>query len=203
MAGGGPDLIAIVGGHLALDFANTAGWHASAERLEHLTDYSEWMVWMVRVGAITQSAADELLREATAHPRRAQNALLKAHSLREAEYRVFSSLAQGLTPATPDLAEIHAAHVAALAAAEAQWDTKSGFVVRWDHDGTDLASPMHPIMVKVAELLASPDLTLLRQCGRHPCGWLFLDRSRNGSRRWCSSGECGNTMRVAKFRGRL
>ena len=41
-----------------------------------------------------------------------------------------------------------------------------------------------------AELLASPTLDRVRECAGHPCGWLFIDTSRNRSRRWCSRPRC-------------
>ena len=39
-----------------------------------------------------------------------------------------------------------------------------------------------------------------RMCAGAGCGWLFLDQSRNSSRRWCASGDCGNRARVDHFR---
>lgn len=195
--------IALIGGHLALDFANTAGWHASDERSEWLTDYAAVIAWARHAGAITRPMADALSRAAHASPRAAVRALDETIALREATYRVFAALAQSRTPAGKDIAALHAAHVRALAAATPVWRAEGGVTLRWStEDDDDLLLPVHPVMVKAADLLASPDLARLRQCGRHPCGWLFLDRSRNGTRRWCSSAECGNAMRVARFRER-
>ncbi|MGH7627153.1 MAG: CGNR zinc finger domain-containing protein, partial [Gemmatimonadaceae bacterium] len=57
-------------------------------------------------------------------------------------------------------------------------------------------------LMDAVDLLRSDDVHRIRQCANDPCGWLFLDRSRNGSRRWCSSAECGNEMRVRHFRER-
>ena len=193
--------IALIGGHLALDFANTAGWHASDERAEWLTDYGEVIAWARHAGAISQVKSHALSRAAKAHPRAASRALGATIALRETVYRVFTALSQLRSPAPDDIATLHAARVAALGAAKAQWGG-DGLAMRWSPDGHDFASPLYPVMIQSFELLGSPDLARLRQCGRHPCGWLFLDRSRNGTRQWCSSGECGNAMRVARFRER-
>jgi predicted RNA-binding Zn ribbon-like protein len=194
--------IALIGGHLALDFANTAGWHASDERSEWLTDYGEVTAWARHAGAVTRAMAEALARAADANPRAAARALDETIALREAAYRVFAALAQSRTPAAEDITTLHAAHVRSLATATPVWRDDAGVTLRWRADAGDLSVPLYPVMLKVAELLASPDLVRLRQCGRHPCGWLFLDRSRNGTRRWCSSAECGNAMRVARFRER-
>jgi predicted RNA-binding Zn ribbon-like protein len=42
----------------------------------------------------------------------------------------------------------------------------------------------------------------LRACGNRRCGWLFIDRSSNGRRRWCDPKACGNRMKVRRFRAR-
>jgi predicted RNA-binding Zn ribbon-like protein len=45
----------------------------------------------------------------------------------------------------------------------------------------------------IVDLLRNADVSRLRLCplADGGCGWLFLDRSRNGSRRWCSMDDCG------------
>ena len=57
------------------------------------------------------------------------------------------------------------------------------------------------MLASAAALLRDGPLDRLRQCPGPDgwCGWLFLDRSRNGSRRWCSMALCGNP---AKMRAR-
>jgi predicted RNA-binding Zn ribbon-like protein len=53
-----------------------------------------------------------------------------------------------------------------------------------------------------AALLVSPEQARLRRCGGDGCGWLFLDRSRNRSRHWCTMDDCGNLSKVRRFRRR-
>jgi predicted RNA-binding Zn ribbon-like protein len=54
----------------------------------------------------------------------------------------------------------------------------------------------------VIELLLSAEAERLRLCASHDCGWLFLDVSRNGRRRWCSMAACGNVEKARRFRSR-
>ena len=42
----------------------------------------------------------------------------------------------------------------------------------------------------------------LKLCANPLCRWAFFDESRNRSRRWCDSAECGNVMKVRAFRER-
>ena len=52
------------------------------------------------------------------------------------------------------------------------------------------------------ELICETDLSPLRSCpeGEGGCGWLFLDHSRNHSRRWCEiGGECATQAKVRRL----
>jgi predicted RNA-binding Zn ribbon-like protein len=51
-------------------------------------------------------------------------------------------------------------------------------------------------------LISETTLAHLRECAAETCGWLFLDRSKNGSRRWCDMKVCGNRAKVRRFRRR-
>jgi predicted RNA-binding Zn ribbon-like protein len=70
-----------------------------------------------------------------------------------------------------------------------------------------LASP-NAGWTEFCDLLVPPLVALaeqrqrLRTCGNRRCGWLFVDRSTNGRRRWCDPKACGNRMKVRRFRAR-
>lgn len=52
------------------------------------------------------------------------------------------------------------------------------------------------VSVSAISLLSGDRLKRLRLC--QTCGWLFLDRSRNGSRRWCDMAVCGNRQKARR-----
>ncbi|HWT23248.1 MAG TPA: CGNR zinc finger domain-containing protein, partial [Solirubrobacteraceae bacterium] len=65
----------------------------------------------------------------------------------------------------------------------------------------DLRSPLWPVAVAAVDLLRDPErLARLKQCGH--CRWLFLDASRNRSRRWCSMEHCGTAAKIDARRAR-
>jgi predicted RNA-binding Zn ribbon-like protein len=51
------------------------------------------------------------------------------------------------------------------------------------------------------DLVRTVDLAHLRICpvAEGGCGWLFLDRSRNGSRRWCAMADCGTQVKSRRL----
>lgn len=125
-------------------------------------------------------------------------ALKRAIQLREATYRSFVAIARGRAPRPADLEVVHRRHAEALAAATPVW-RKDRLVLRWDDTG-GLARPWFPVATAATALLASENRALVRQCGNDPCGWLFIDHTKNRSRRWCSTWDCGNATRVKRFR---
>lgn len=56
------------------------------------------------------------------------------------------------------------------------------------------------VAISALSLLQPERLTRLRICGN--CGWLFVDRSRNGSRIWCDMAVCGNRRKAARHYNR-
>ena len=70
----------------------------------------------------------------------------------------------------------------------------------WDVDvksGTALAL-LAPVLWSAGDLLAGPRLDRVRRCANPECGWLFLDDSRAGKRRWCSMTSCGNRAKARR-----
>jgi len=80
----------------------------------------------------------------------------------------------------------------------------SGSKLEWHWNAFDngLDRVLWPLTIYAAELLASEDLSRLRQCKGEECGWLFMDGSRNRSRQWCEMRDCGNLAKVKRFRQR-
>ena len=59
-----------------------------------------------------------------------------------------------------------------------------------------------PVAVAAADLLTTRDHPLLRECASDECSWLYLDTTRNHSRRWCDMKGCGNKAKVRRYRQR-
>jgi predicted RNA-binding Zn ribbon-like protein len=104
-------------------------------------------------------------------------------------------------PAADDLAVLNA-NVAAsypylrLAGGEPR------FVWTWAEGGDKLDQILWPVVRSAAEALTSGELERIRMCAGEHCGWLFIDRSKNRSRRWCDMQECGNVAKVRRYRRR-
>ncbi len=59
------------------------------------------------------------------------------------------------------------------------------------------ATPLDAIVASAVQLIATGPTDRLHVCGN--CPWLFLDLSRNGSRRWCSMEGCGTEVKIRRL----
>ena len=187
----------LIGGCLCLDFANTAGSHASEHPSESLESYADLVAWSRQAGILSDDEAQHLLREAQRRPAEAAAVLDQARALREVIYHVFSAVAAGRAPAAADLGALNAALSVALARLCVA-PTGDGFAWTWTGDANVLDRMLWPIARSAADLLTSETLPRVRECAAHPCGWLFVDMSRNHSRRWCDMQDCGNRAKARR-----
>jgi predicted RNA-binding Zn ribbon-like protein len=191
------DKLTLMGGRLSLDFANTADWHASGQLVEFLTTYRELVAWSRHVGILNEDQVQRLVDEAARRPLDSSAVLERAIALREAVYRIFSAVSHGHRPLAADLAALNDELSTALAQSRIV-PTAEGFA--WERAGRDdaLDRMLWPVVHDVADLLTSPELDRVGQCADDRCGWLFLDVSRNRSRRWCSMEVCGNRAKARR-----
>jgi predicted RNA-binding Zn ribbon-like protein len=168
---------------------------------DKLTDYADLVAWSRLAGIFTAREARNLEFFAERYPAPAAATLARAIRLREALFRICKSLLGRSAPAGSDVdvlrndisfAKVHQRLVRAGA----------GFVWAWDRSENALDSPLWRVSQSAADLLTSADLQKLRQCAGNECGWLFVDTSRNRSRRWCDMKDCGNRAKVRRFRRR-
>ena len=182
-------------GRLCLDFANTVGWHASDHPEEKLRSYSDLIDWAQGIGLLAKPEAQRLRRDAEANPDSAERVLRRAIRLREAVYRIFVSVSNEKPPAEADLDELNQA-LARISNGAGIAKTAQGFDWAWKVDRTTMDLPIGAAALSAAELLVSADRDRVGQCAdERGCGWLFLDTSKNRSRRWCDSKDCGNRDR--------
>ena len=186
----------LIGGDISLDFVNTASRRTGEGLKEKLRTYDDLVSWAERVDLVGAERAGRLRRAAAADPAAAASVLERARTLREVIYRVFSTDA----PSPPDLEAL--AGAASEAASERRLErTPAGYEWVWPESDA-LGRLLWPIALSAAELLTSEDRERVKECAADRCNWLFLDRSRNRSRRWCDMKDCGNRAKARRFQSR-
>ncbi|MBC7814735.1 MAG: CGNR zinc finger domain-containing protein [Burkholderiales bacterium] len=197
------------GGWLCLDFNNTLDQDKEGGDVEHLHTYADLVEWAAQSGMISPGKARLLTREAETHPSQAATTLADAIALRRLIYRVFSAVADGHEPESADSSALNAAlgaSVVWLRIVRAPSDNDnddSAFEWGWADGGSRLDQILWPIVWSAAQLLVSERLHQVRECGSENCRWIFMDTSRNHSRRWCSMESCGNRAKQRRHYHRI
>ena len=179
---------------MCLDFANTVAWRGSAPA-ESLHGFSDLVKWCSEVGSIAASVAHQIRKWPDKHPKRATEIFTEALALREAIYRVFHSVALGAKPDEADLDILNRALRDAPRRATVQ-RMGEGFGWQLAESKPSASSLLAPVIWSAGDLLVGPQLARLRECSNGKCLWLFLDDSKNGTRRWCSMQACGNRAKA-------
>lgn len=187
----------LVGGRLCLDFANTVSAHSEAGR-EYLTSYDELVSWSLHAGILEKATAADLRRWAAAHPNEAASVLECAIAQREMVYAIFVAVVEGRSPRQEWLGGLNATVREVYARLEIS-PSAEGFAWTWVRGEVDPEQMLWPVVRSAAELLTSEDLGRVRTCGRDGCDWLFVDMSKNQSRRWCSMEMCGSRVKSRRY----
>src|SRR2546423_12306908 len=128
---------------------------------------------------------------------RAEKVRQQAITLREALFRIFARITDDAVPDEVDVQFFNAALAGALSKVcvvpegdSFEWD--------WNEKGIALDRMLWPVIRATADLLTSKEMQAVRICASEDCAWLFLDTSKNHTRRWCDMKTCGNRVKVSR-----
>ncbi len=187
------------GGALCLDFCNSGQNARGPSGAEWIAGFPELIDWLEAADAITRGQAARLRRAAAASPRAAAQVWGRAIKFREALFRVLNARTEGGAIAREDLSIIEAEHARAVSFARLAW-TGDGYSWSLDPSAESLDAALQPLVESAVSLLTSAKMERLRRCGNSTCYWLFIDETKNHSRRWCEMASCGNVVKVRRHR---
>lgn len=188
----------LVGGALCLDFANTASGRGGARHLDHFHTYRDLLDWCGHTGVLDAPAIDRLRLRAGEMPEAAAVVLRRAVALREAIHGIGAAIADRQPPDKGLVGTVTREVAAAIA--EAGLDRVGAhYYWVWPEVSDDLTRPLWPVAFSASVLFPAADPRRLKMCPGPDCGWLFLDRSKNMSRRWCDMAVCGNRAKARRF----
>jgi predicted RNA-binding Zn ribbon-like protein len=147
------------------------------------------------VGLLSPAQTSQLQKQAKQNPAEAEKTLTAAHALRELFYRLFSNAAKGFEPDKKDREIFISSYGEAISHA-LLIKHEDHYTTTWKLDES-LDAVLCPIIYSAGELLLSEELAQVKECPG--CGWLFLDTSKNRSRRWCSMNTCGARDKMRRY----
>ncbi len=190
-------------GDLSLNYANTKDWHTSSKPVENLKNYEDLVTWGTQAGLVTPEIAEKMKKAASSHPKEAEELYEYSIQVREAMYRIFSNHYAGRPISEGDISLLN--NVACDAMAHLQV-TMNGNAFSWQlpSEIVDANIILWPVARAAVELLTSEKAARIRVCeDDRGCGYLFIDQTKNHSRRWCSMESCGNRAKARRHYSRI
>ncbi|MBI1731233.1 MAG: ABATE domain-containing protein [Gammaproteobacteria bacterium] len=199
-----------IGGQPALDFVNTASRRDIGPFKERLENYGDLVDWAEEAKALPNQVPGDLRKAASQHPAAAARVLEDARTLREALYRIFRAFAATTninSASAEDMALLNAVFRRAnehrtLCCSQMMIAPNTNgaptFDWKWDEGGAELDRVLWPVALAAADLVTAGDPQRIKECGGDNCNWLFLDQSKNRSRRWCTMEDCGSKVKAKR-----
>jgi predicted RNA-binding Zn ribbon-like protein len=189
------------GGLLCLDYTNTVEDRPDIHPRELLKTYNDLVSWGHQAQVLTEPEAKQMLERAEHRPVEASRVLQQAVAIREVIFRIFKAVTDQVSPEEDDLDAL-SAEVARAQNHARIVSTAGGFTWNWISNENNLDRMLWPVVRSAADLLTSVELDDVRVCASDTCNWLFMDTSKNHSRRWCDMKSCGNRAKARRFYGR-
>jgi predicted RNA-binding Zn ribbon-like protein len=181
--------IPFVAGDAALDLVNTAEERGHPAAEDALLTAADLRVWGQRYGLLGPSVT--LSADAQAELDRTRRA-------RDLLYDLFAARAHDRPLAGARLDEL--TELARMAYQAGSLQSEDNGSVRWRWDRSDLATVRHVAVTSGLDLLGAEPSPRLKQCPGDHCGWMFLDTTKRGNRRWCLMSECGQDAKDERRR---
>lgn len=164
----------LIGGAPALDFANLVSYRGTAREHDWLDPPDNLQRWVEAVGLAAHPAAD----------------LGQLRAFRERLARVFLAVADEDVPPSDDVDVLGDVAASAGTRRCLRFPEGSDTAV-WLATGTSLEDEL---ALDAVAILTSPEI-VRRIAACAECRWVFVDTTRNRSRRWCDPADCGNRAR--------
>lgn len=190
------ETMSLDGGWLCLDFINTVHDRTVENPFDYISDYGKFLEWSVKVEALSASEKKMIESKAGENEKesdRVHNSVIKA---RDILYDYFHAIAQNKTPTDGSQARFNSLLRQVMNQIELKVQDDLEVRQQWA-DTSDPSYPLYSVIKSAYDLLTMGKLDRVKECGA--CGWLFLDQSKNRSRKWCSMENCGSNVKAKRY----
>ena len=179
---------------LCINFVNTVSWRGKEKPSEYLSNLQSWLEWIREEGLAQKESITDL---SSRNEEEAAIGFEKAIEFREALYNFLKALSRSEDPPAKDRILVQEVLGKALARLKLS-ESGSGWSFELEAGPIDWESPLFPCALSAAQLVAGPWASRLRVCEREECLWLFMDNTKNRSRKWCDMKTCGNVVKARR-----
>jgi predicted RNA-binding Zn ribbon-like protein len=192
---GNTDLCTLDGDIPVLQFLNTHRYRGSAQAKNYLNTYDDFITWCYEIRLIDQDAYNILELEGYCYADEALGIINQVIVAREMLHELIYCIVndEPIHPVVTDEfnsinneANKHLCFAA----------TAYGLREVWHNVDEEMAFPLWRIMKYAAVFLTSGDIKFIKKCR---CGSLYLDKTKNNSRRYCNPLTCGSAYRSKQY----
>ena len=184
------------GGCLVFDFINTVNARKPAPEFEYLKTFEDFLAWSAKVGSLRGKKLQALREHAFAKQKLASAALYDVIDVRENLYQLFSAIAAGKSPQATVVNAFNERLSLAFQKITMRFGVASA-EVHFNYEEISPDEPLNSIIKSAFDVLTREDFQRIKECPR--CGWLFLDTSKNGKRKWCDMNVCGSREKALGY----
>lgn len=188
--------LSLLAGRVSLDFANTVSGQGTRFETDHMISLDAFDRWLRHAGL--RDGADAVSHPGGDDP----TAFRRVLALRDAINGIGTALVAEVAPDEGDLAALCRIAGRGLPQLRLQRRDRDAFAWAVPHAASPEA-PLARLALDAIDILRFSDLSRLRRCQGEDCGWLFLDTSKNGKRRWCDMTVCGNRAKARRHRAKV
>jgi predicted RNA-binding Zn ribbon-like protein len=184
------------GGLLCLNFVNTVQTRKKPVYHEYLPNYDAFLQWCLKVKIATPQEVETYEKIVRETPASAITAYHHIANARNVLYQFFSARADARPIENETLDSFNQLLSEALKNIGFQ-NSKDGPKQVWLNPENNIVAPLWKVMKSAYDILSVPEAKYVKECSA--CGWLFLDKSRTHTRRWCNPLECGSVDKATRY----
>ncbi|MBZ5573195.1 MAG: CGNR zinc finger domain-containing protein [Acidobacteriia bacterium] len=188
-----------IGGALCLDFINTVHCYGASDPGDDLTTADDLLSWAMAAKVLTPQGVSGMKRRFHSHPAAGRDALGRMKQIRTQLREIFTSSAR--RPRQEHVRDLNSL-LRQQTAVPGIVDEDGNLQLQWHPHSLPTQGIILPILLSAAQIITGGDFARVRECASPTCTFLFLDTSKNHSRRWCDMRMCGNRAKVNQFRER-
>lgn len=198
------DTMLLDSGCLCFDLANTVDSRNVASPYEYIRSYADLLKWSKRIKALPESRLKRLEERSAREQHSTAGAAVPAQDealayfrkARETVYRFFSAMAAGRSPERETTDGFNGLMHETLQ--QLVFIPDNGRIhLDWIPDRLHLNEPVWAALKSAYDVLCTEDHKRIKEC--EACGWLFLDRTKNNRKRWCSPDTCGSADKARRY----
>ncbi len=190
------ETMTIDGGCACFNFVNTVHSRVEEDSYDYLNSYDDLIKWMEKVKLLPDGKLKILKRLAAADNKAAEKALVRIKKQRELLYNFFSPVIHDYKPEDSVVKRINKTLAYSLSALSFNY-SHSELELGWNDSTIDFYEPLKIIYKDVFDIITTIPHNRFKEC--KACGWLFLDKSKNNSRTWCSMQTCGSIEKAKRY----